>query len=226
MNNLNNNNYYNVLGVDNDANIEQIKKAYKKNALLWHPDKNEAPEALDKFKKINEAYEVLSDSNKRKQYDDSLNNGSNVYFEFRDPFSVFEELNMIFSQIFENRINIVSQLSRNFINPMMNHMPGVSMVGIPIRTRINPLNNMTTIKKNFYEEIDDSSDSPDSLDSSDSSDPLDSLNRTDVTDVTGATDSDDHNIWETYVSPDGSLSKKLKGKELDKIIDQCLSNRL
>lgn len=61
--------YYEVLGVSKNANDAEIKSAYRKKALEWHPDRNKAPEASDKFKEINKAFEVLSDSKKREMYD-------------------------------------------------------------------------------------------------------------------------------------------------------------
>jgi len=61
--------YYEVLGVQKGANKEQIKDAYRKLALQFHPDRNKAPEAEARFKEISEAYAVLSDDEKRRQYD-------------------------------------------------------------------------------------------------------------------------------------------------------------
>ena len=57
--------YYVILGVEKDATEEQIKKAYKRKALQFHPDKNKDADAEEKFKEIAEAYEVLSDVNKQ-----------------------------------------------------------------------------------------------------------------------------------------------------------------
>ena len=61
--------YYEVLGVPRDATAEQIKKAYRKLAMKYHPDVAEEPDAAEKFKEIGEAYEVLHDPNKRAMYD-------------------------------------------------------------------------------------------------------------------------------------------------------------
>ena len=62
--------YYQVLGVDKNASAEEIKKAYRKNAMKYHPDRNPGDkQAEEKFKEIGEAYEVLSDSDKRARYD-------------------------------------------------------------------------------------------------------------------------------------------------------------
>ncbi|XP_070976312.1 dnaJ homolog subfamily B member 4-like [Oncorhynchus clarkii lewisi] len=61
--------YYKILGIVKGAADEDIKKAYRKQALKWHPDKNKAANAEEKFKEIAEAYEVLSDPKKREIYD-------------------------------------------------------------------------------------------------------------------------------------------------------------
>lgn len=61
--------YYEVLGVSRTANDQEIKAAYRRQALKWHPDRNKSPEATEKFKEINKAFEVLSDPKKREIYD-------------------------------------------------------------------------------------------------------------------------------------------------------------
>jgi DnaJ-class molecular chaperone len=61
--------YYEVLGVSKSASADEIKRAYRKLALEWHPDRNKSAGANEKFKEINEAYEVLSDPKKKQTYD-------------------------------------------------------------------------------------------------------------------------------------------------------------
>ena len=61
--------YYEVLGLDKSASAQDIKRAYRKLARQYHPDINQEPDAADKFKELGEAYEVLSDEQKRAQYD-------------------------------------------------------------------------------------------------------------------------------------------------------------
>jgi len=62
--------FYQILGVNRDASTSQIKKAYRKLAVKFHPDKNpDDPEAVEKFHDINDAYEILQDDEKREIYD-------------------------------------------------------------------------------------------------------------------------------------------------------------
>jgi molecular chaperone DnaJ len=107
--------YYEVLGVDNNATAEEIKKAYRKLAVKYHPDKNPGdPTAEESFKELGEAYEALMDENKRAAYDrygHAAFSGASARpgagGGFHDPFDLFREVfggggdgGGIFDQIF------------------------------------------------------------------------------------------------------------------------------
>lgn len=97
-----NKDYYNILGVDKNATEEQIKKAYRKKAMQFHPDKNPGDTSAEaKFKEAAEAYDVLSDSNKKANYDrfgsaDGPGRGGNPFgghgFGMDDIFSQFGDM--------------------------------------------------------------------------------------------------------------------------------------
>jgi curved DNA-binding protein len=106
--------YYELLGVSKTASEEAIKKAYRKLALKYHPDRNPGnKEAEEQFKKINEAYAVLSDPGKRKQFDQFGMGGFQQRYSEEDIFrgfnvgDLFKDLGFgggdIFSMIFGNR---------------------------------------------------------------------------------------------------------------------------
>ncbi|WP_052663939.1 terminal organelle assembly protein TopJ [Mycoplasmoides alvi] len=86
--------FYEILGVDREANDQEIKKAFRKLAQKYHPDRNKEEGAEEKFKEINEAYEVLSDKTKRSNYDkwghDGID-GRPEGFDATDAFSSFFE---------------------------------------------------------------------------------------------------------------------------------------
>ncbi len=83
--------YYEVLGVKKDGSSQDIKKAYRKLAMKYHPDRNKGnKEAEEKFKKISEAYAVLSDPEKRKQYDTFGESGFQQRYSQEDIFRGFD----------------------------------------------------------------------------------------------------------------------------------------
>ncbi len=99
---MSNSDYYNLLGVSRDASAAEIKKAYRKLAVKYHPDKNPGDKAAeDKFKEISHAYEILSTPEKRQLYDqygeDAFKRGgggrgAGGFGGFHDPFDIFSEV--------------------------------------------------------------------------------------------------------------------------------------
>jgi curved DNA-binding protein CbpA len=63
--------YYAILGIASDATSEAIRTAYRRKALQFHPDRNPAPEASERFREVQEAYDILSDPRHRADYDEN-----------------------------------------------------------------------------------------------------------------------------------------------------------
>jgi molecular chaperone DnaJ len=128
MSNSNKRDYYEVLGVSKTTSKEEIKDAYRKLALQYHPDRNKAPDAEEKFKEISEAYAVLSDDEKRTQYDqlghagfdqrytrEDIFRGADFESIFRDlgGFGVRDIFNIFFGGGFRERAAIGRDLAYN-----------------------------------------------------------------------------------------------------------------
>lgn len=113
--------YYEVLGVQREASKDDIKRAYRKLAIQFHPDKNPGDKASEeKFKEATEAYEVLGDDQKRKAYDqfgfagvEGMGGGqqdhSTVFRDFEDIFGGFGDFSSIFGSIFGNQGGFASE---------------------------------------------------------------------------------------------------------------------
>ena len=117
-------NYYKILGVSKSASPEQIKKAYRKLALQYHPDRNKGDKASEaKFKEISEAYAVLSDSEKRKQYDMFGAEGFGRRFSQEDIFRDFD-----FGSIFRE-FGFGGGRGQNMFSQMFGGMGGSQFTG-------------------------------------------------------------------------------------------------
>lgn len=92
--------YYTILDIRQDASLSDIKKAYKLQALRWHPDKNQGTNTTKKMQNINEAYLILSDSDARSRYDQEYNNYKQEFskttysdgFSARDDYEIRDEV--------------------------------------------------------------------------------------------------------------------------------------
>lgn len=98
--------YYDILGVAPTASVDEIRKSYRRLALRWHPDKNQnnLAEATRRFREISEAYEVLSDAERRSVYDANRSNRRSDFewpstFVFRDPQEIFRDFFTFFDEL-------------------------------------------------------------------------------------------------------------------------------
>lgn len=92
--------YYEILGISKNADQSEIKRAFRKMAMKYHPDRNKDPNAEELFKEVNEAYEVLNDEEKRKLYDRYGHEGLNASGFHQEGFNPFDIFNSVFGEGF------------------------------------------------------------------------------------------------------------------------------
>jgi molecular chaperone DnaJ len=107
-------NYYDILGIDRNASEESIKKAYRKLAMKYHPDKNKKdPRAEEKFRDVTEAYEVLKNQQKKYQYDNYENENNPEVIDLSDFFRKWTSNSTTFSDTFSFDTNSFKDIRRD-----------------------------------------------------------------------------------------------------------------
>ena len=109
--------YYKILGLSISATQNEIKQSYRKLAVFWHPDRNSNTIALEKMKEINEAYEILSDENKRKSYNkiyqEYFINSQIVKYQGQSEKQYNEEKEKSVKQKYEKEFNDLKEWTSN-----------------------------------------------------------------------------------------------------------------
>ncbi|ODQ79055.1 hypothetical protein BABINDRAFT_21087, partial [Babjeviella inositovora NRRL Y-12698] len=142
---------YDLLGIEPDANNAQIKKAYRINALKYHPDKNKDPGAQDVFKELAYAYEVLSDPEKRRLYDDygpdGISGDSPTTNDNPQPDFSFNAAQNIFSHFFGNSMqNAMNQSLDAMFSSMESQMRRGKDIKHPLKCTLEDLYKGRTAK--------------------------------------------------------------------------------
>ena len=149
-------NFYEVLGVSEKATEEEIKKAYRKLSLQYHPDRNNNDqECVKKFQKIGEAYETLSDKQKRRDYDMTRNNPFlNAFGSNNNEFNhgpMFHNVDDLFSAFFGNNGGGFGSNIPSFMGGLGNMGPGINIRafhnGVPVNIGMNGSHFMENMQK-------------------------------------------------------------------------------
>lgn len=112
--------YYEILGLEKKCDESDIKKAYRKLALKYHPDRNKEEDSEEKFKNISEAYQVLSDKSKRSNYDNGFYNFDDFGYE---PFEMFNNIFKQHMDFFKNDFGDYNDILREMNNMDFRDIP-------------------------------------------------------------------------------------------------------
>jgi molecular chaperone DnaJ len=136
---MNKKDYYQILGIDRNANYDEIKRAYRKLALKYHPDRNikNKKEAEEKFKEAAEAYSILSDKNKRRQYDQYGHENYNEFYNQNSDLNV-EDIFSSFGDIFNDKLGGFTDGFSDFVETTKKKGENLR---IKIRLELNEINN-------------------------------------------------------------------------------------
>jgi len=143
--------YYKTLGVERSSDIDAIKKAYRKNALKYHPERNNAADAKETFARIAEAYDILSDSKKRAVYDQygetGLKNGVPSVQGFEHGYKFFSTPEAVFASFFGGKNPYAELFTYNMENPITTTPTVPSMQPPAFGAQFGGLSGMNAINK-------------------------------------------------------------------------------
>ncbi|HOL56605.1 MAG TPA: DnaJ domain-containing protein [Spirochaetota bacterium] len=132
----NNENYYEILNIKKDATLEEIKKSYKDLVKKYHPDLNKDENSEMMFKNILKAYTILTDSDLRKEYDESFESSSKKISKFIQKKSqIFKKINIFFKNIYEtiNKKVYINEIEQFFLNKINSSALNLSLEEIELR---------------------------------------------------------------------------------------------
>jgi len=112
--------FYECLGLSPDCSQQEIKAAYKKLAMMYHPDKNKSPDAAEKFNEIKTAYDILKDETKRANYDRMPPEKRTALFDLIKEY--FTDINPQYQYMFNNVINVIYEGNEFELQDDVNHM--------------------------------------------------------------------------------------------------------
>ena len=116
-------NYYEILGLEKDCDENDIKKAYRKLALKYHPDRNREEDSSEKFKNISDAYQVLSDKTKRYNYDNGFYDFEDLSNFNHEPFEMFNDIFKQHMDFFKNDFGDYNDILREMNNIDVRDIP-------------------------------------------------------------------------------------------------------